>query len=165
MKDLNKELIIAVKDDNFYFVEKLVEAGADVNKPFGTLANTPLLECLRVKNVPMFKYLVEHGADVTQKIGTVDEKEYERESLLKYAITTSDIPVEIIGTILKNGGFKDINYAPKGKDTPAEIAYKSRNIALLKMFSKYVDIKIDVRYLEFEKKRNNHNKQVNKTIK
>ncbi len=140
----NYNLIKAIKEGDTQLLIQSIKNGADLNSNINSGADTALTEALKTNNSEIFQTLVQGGADVSKKIGHDGMKEYEKHSLLYYAVSTyNDVPASIIATILENGGYQDVNYAPKGQQTPAEYAIQSKNIVLIKMFEKYVDLKVD----------------------
>lgn len=152
-KALYDRFIKAILEDDYETIKKCVQLGVNVNQPYDFSGSTPLYLCLQKnKNPKVFEYLVKHGADVTKRIGDSHLKEWQKSSLLYFALTFHDIPVEIVKTILANGGDRDINYAPKGQRTPAEQAYVSGNTDLLKFYSRYCDIRISPELIKNNKR-------------
>lgn len=142
-KALYERFINAILDDDYETIKKCVQLGVDVNQPYDCNGSLPLYLCLQKnKNPKVFEYLVKHGADVTRRVGDPHLKEWQKNSLLYFALTFHDVPIEIVKTILTHGGDRDINYAPKGQRSPAEKAYIDGNKDLLKFYSKFCDIKI-----------------------
>lgn len=114
--ELNKQLIVAINNNDLDAVRECVEQGADVNTfEINGKKYNPLYCCIKTQNVSIFDYLVEQGADVTEKLGE------RKQSLLFCACHNPEYKLKIVLTIINNGGHVDINYAPKGGKSPMEI--------------------------------------------
>lgn len=142
VKHYTENLIQGIIEQNYYRVKYSVLMGADVNARIGQTSETILTLCLKHPDIKIFDYLVSVGADVTKKVGHTGLKEYEKQSFLMHAFQYSNITLDFIEIILKNGGSMDVNYAPQGMNTPAEKAYIAEDKELLALFSKYADIRI-----------------------
>lgn len=151
--ELFEKFIQAIYSRDLEMVKYCVKKGVDVNRAYDSNGDTPLYLCLkRSKDADIFNYLVKHGADVTKRVGEAQKKDWQRNSLLYFALSFQDVPEEIVKTILMNGGYKDINYAPKGELTPGERAYLNKDEELLKIFSKFSDIRISPELVKANKR-------------
>ena len=147
----NKNLINGIKEKNFETVKDSIKNGASLNGNIGDKFLTPLLLCLKNPDVKIFKYMVSKGADVNERIGYLDAEEWDKISLLQYAVDIKEMPIDIIETIIENGGYRDINYAPKGTKSPAEIAIENNSVLLLENFKKYTDLRVNNEQINISK--------------
>ena len=129
--ELNKELIVAIHNNDLDRVKECVENGANVNTfEIGGKTYNPLYACMIAKNSSIFEYLVDNGADVRERLGT------RKQSLLFCACTMKDIPWNIIVTILLKGGLEDVHYTPEGGSSPMEYAIEIDSIPLKSLFNR-----------------------------
>lgn len=164
-KELYEKFIFAIRDNDLETVKECVKRGVDVNRCFDINGSNPLYLCLmKNRDARMFRYLVANGADVTKRIGGEDVKNWLKPSLLSFAVDLADVPIEIVKTILENGGDRDINYAPKGQSSPLEEALRKKDVEMLKLFSKYCDFRISPKLIDREIKDNRKVIKNTKTI-
>ena len=114
--ELNRELLVAIHNNDLDRVKECVANGANVNTfEIAGKKYNPLYCCIQTQNVNILEYLIEQGADVTEKIGNI------KQSLLFCACSNPEFKFSIMLAILNNGGYKDINYAPVGGRSPMEL--------------------------------------------
>ena len=156
---------MAVRNKEYSSVIDLIAAGANVNCRIKESAITPLVECVENFDYDIFYQLVKNGADISERVGPKYIENSKKISLLAYAMEKDvfhERAKETYDLILNNGGDRDINYAPKGYASPAEIAYIKGNAPVLELFKKYTDLKIrDEVYKRVEAKEQTKNIQTN----
>lgn len=152
-KELYEKFIFAIRDNELETVKECIKKGVNVNQCFDLNGSTPIYLCLKKSKDPrMFQLLVKSGADVSKRYGS--GKEWEKFSLLHYALSFGDVPKEIVKIILENGGDRDISYAPKGNLSPLEKTLNEENEDLLKLFSKYCDFRVSPKFINHDLKDN-----------
>lgn len=137
---IQEQLLNAIKKEDVERVEFCLKNGADPNAKLTYSGPTPLYLCLKHPNAKVFEKLVQAGGNVNERIGTEDLPDEEKPSLLHFAVNFTGVQTAIIISILNNGGYNDINYAPivngEKMPTPLEIAKMRNRTMLVNLFER-----------------------------